>query len=97
MEDTRLRELTQQGCGVPRLIVYRKVEMGNTRLRELILYSSICRTYDHQGRNGEYPIKGIDTGKTVGRREWLPRRNREYPIKGIDMIFSVNVLYEHSG
>ena len=35
-------------------------------------------------RNGEYPIKGIDTLLFSNSHHHPVRRNGEYPIKGID-------------
>ncbi len=62
-----------------------KVEMVVTRLRELTHETISVRIILLQGRNGCYPIKGIDTEiKTFLSFFRMIRRNGCYPIKGID-------------
>ncbi len=50
----------------------------------LVLYMKL----PNGSRNGEYPIKGIDTAFATLRYSFLEGcRNGEYPIKGIDTSF----------
>ena len=65
MENTRLRELTQI-CFLEGDFIHPVVEMENTRLRELTQGRDNCAVLsDDVSRNGEYPIKGIDTSAVV--------------------------------
>ena len=69
MERTRLRELTPLR---QRKRAQRKrlaVEMERTRLRELTHTTTIFYPLPFRGRNGAYPIKGIDT--TLLGQLWL--------------------------
>ena len=59
--------------------------MESTRLRELTQFCQTVSAPSLSRRNGEYPIKGIDTfSVTDNLPYYVERRNGEYPIKGID-------------
>ena len=62
--------------------------MESTRLRELTHIILLGVVGDRVGRNGENPIKGIDTDFITCATQYdNNRRNGENPIKGIDTHF----------
>ena len=60
--------------------------MERARLRALTPFEEYFSMLRMFRRNGESPIKGIDTSLSVFTKEWsaLQSRNGESPIKGID-------------